>query len=87
MTPFDWNGLRRGDAVFVHASSVAAEMAVAGTVRFVETEPGRANEVGIRLDGKDRPVVWPPASAVHEQHRAPSGACWRCDRARATAPG
>ena len=87
MSPFDWNSLRRGDAVFVHASTTAAESAVAGTVRFVETEPGRANEVGIRLEGTDHPVVWPSASAVHEQHRAPSGACWRCDRTQATAAG
>jgi hypothetical protein len=79
MKSFDWNGLHRGDRVFVHTSNSAVEAADAGTVRYVETVARRPNRVGIRLDQGDHAIVWPASTVVHRHAHEPTGACWRCD--------
>lgn len=76
---FDWNGLRLGDRVLVHASS-GADMALSpGTVAMVDGVKG-SNGVGIRVgtDGRDGEVVWPSRLAVHVDPPDPSESCWRC---------
>jgi len=78
MLRFDWNGLRLGDDVLVHASS-GADMALSpGTVAMVDVVKG-SNRVGIRMttDGRG-PVLWPSRLAVHPDPCDPTEPCWRC---------
>jgi hypothetical protein len=76
MTPFDWDGLRLGNEVFVHHSSATAHRADAATVAFVTVHTRRGNAVGLRL--ADGGVVWPSWLATHVEPIAPDEECWRC---------
>jgi len=78
MLTFDWNGLRLGDHVLVHASS-GADMALSpGTVAMVEVGKG-SNGVGVRMTTDSRgPVVWPSRLAVHRDPCDSAEPCWRC---------
>jgi hypothetical protein len=75
---FEWNGLRRGDVVFVHQPLLTHQTAARGVIDSVTVLAHRGNDIGIRLDEGDGHVVWPAWPAVH---RGPtdSGNCWRCD--------
>jgi len=48
MTRFDWNGLRRGDVVFVHRPSVTPRSAVRDTFKFLIVRGRRGNDVCTR---------------------------------------
>ena len=78
MLKFQWDALRRGDAVFVHDASDANLDLRAGVVRLVDVRPS-GHDVGIRLATGTRTgsVVRPGRFSVHlaagEDHD-----CWRC---------
>lgn len=79
MDPLAWDGLRLADAVFVHELTDVATPARAGTVASVTVRARRGNDVGIRMDGADAPVVWPSTLAVHLGATDDGGGCWRCN--------
>ena len=87
MLKFQWDGLRRGDAVFVHDPSDADLGLCAGVVTLVEVRPS-GHDVGIRLTTGTRtgPVVRPGRFAVHLAAADDHG-CWRCSDNRPQAPG
>ena len=78
MTRFEWNGLRIGDIVSVHAPLATVDPSVVGTVRHVTEHAGGRNDVGIRLHGAALDV-WPSWLAVHRAEHPALGTCWRCD--------
>jgi len=78
MLRFDWNGLRPGDHVLVHASS-GADMALSpGTVAMVDVVKG-SNGVGVHMttDGRG-PILWPSRLTVHLDPCDLTEPCWRC---------
>ena len=78
MLIFQWDGLRRGDTVFVHDAGGADLGLRAGVVTVVDARPF-GNDVGIRLTPGTAtgPVVRPARFAVH--HAAVDDHdCWRC---------
>jgi hypothetical protein len=86
MLKFEWNALRRGDAVFVHDPRDADHGLRAGVVTLIDVRP-LGHDVGIRLTtgiptGR---VVRPGRFAVHlagvEDHD-----CWRCGDNRPSDP-
>ena len=79
MTRFEWDGLRKGDAVFVHHPITSQSSALSGAVEFVTVRAGRGNEIGIRLTDGASQVVWPSWMAVHRAPTAGNATCWRCD--------
>ena len=86
MLQFEWDGLRRGDTVFVHDAADADLGLRAGIVTVVDARPS-GHDVGIRLtDDPPGPVVRPGRFAVHlaagEDHD-----CWRCHDRRPPRPG
>jgi hypothetical protein len=78
MLKFQWDGLRRGDTVFVHDARDADLAICAGVVTLVDVRPS-GHDVGIRLTTGTPigPVVRPGRFAVHlaagDDHD-----CWRC---------
>jgi hypothetical protein len=55
MTRFEWDGLRKGDALFVHHPVTSQGSATRGDVEFVTVRAGHGNEIGIRLTGGGGP--------------------------------
>jgi hypothetical protein len=84
---FQWDGLRRGDTVFVHDASDADLGLRAGVVTLVEVRPS-GHDVGIRLTTSTRtgPVVGPGRFAMHLEAVDDHG-CWRCSDNRPQRPG
>ena len=75
----DWNALRVGDPVLVHAPWGPDFTLVPGSVMRVVRKQG-PNGVGIRVDeGTERHIVWPPYPSVHRGRLPVTEACWRCD--------
>jgi hypothetical protein len=81
MTRFEWDGLRPGDAVFLHLVGAEAVPPQQGEVAFVEVVPRRPNGVGVRFASSDSGelIVWPSRLAVHSDRAPHAGDCWRCD--------
>jgi hypothetical protein len=84
MTRFEWDGLRRGDAIFVHHSPGTQHRAAPATVAFVNVRAARGNEVGLRM--ADGTVVWPSWLAAHTEPVQAADACWRCGTPEPSAP-
>ena len=86
MLKFQWDALRRGDAVLVHASDADLGLR-AGVVTLVDARPS-GHDVGIRLTTgtPTGSVVRPGRFAVHlatvDDHD-----CWRCRDGRPPRPG
>jgi hypothetical protein len=86
MLKFQWDGLRRGDTVFVHDASEADLGLRTGVVTLVDVRPS-GHDVGIRLSTGTRTgsIVRPGRFAVHlaavDDHD-----CWRCRDSRAQRP-
>ena len=83
MLKFEWNGLRAGDHVVVHADPFDNESPpVVGTVAMVEMKQSKrgANGVGIRVAtaGGSHRIVWPSYLAAHHDPPDPTEDCWRC---------
>jgi hypothetical protein len=78
MLKFQWDGLRRGDTVFVHDVRDADLGLRAGVVTHVDVRPS-GHDVGIRLTtgAPTGPVVRPGRFAVHLA-AAEGDDCWRC---------
>lgn len=80
MLLFEWNALRVGDLVAVHADATADLELREGVVCLIQTRSGGSNEVAIRLaDGSS--TVQPRRHAVHLWPRDRWAPCWRCDAA------
>jgi hypothetical protein len=78
MQAFQWNALRVGDDVCVHDDDTLDLDLHAGVVMVVQTHPHEANDVGIRLGGDDRAIVYPRRHAVHLGRGGVRPGCWRC---------
>lgn len=82
MTRFEWNGLRRGDAVSIHLGAGVTDptrsAAVLGNAARARTD----NAVSFRVEDSGR-IVWPARATVHRD--VTDATCWRCGVA-ATAP-
>ena len=78
MLRFDWNGLRLGDHVLVHASPGSDMTLSPGSVAIVDSAKG-SNGIGVRMttDGHGG-IVWPSRLAVHRDPCDPTEPCWRC---------
>ena len=77
MLRFDWNGLRVGDRVLVHAGS-GPDMALSrGTAVMVDVRKG-SNGVGVRMTTDGQAIIWPSRLAVHFDPCDPTEPCWRC---------
>jgi hypothetical protein len=85
MLKFQWDGLRRGDTVFVHDARDADLGLHAGVVTIVDVRPS-GHDVGIRLTTGTRtgPIVRPGRFAVHLA--AVDDDCWRCRDGRPRRP-
>ena len=79
MTRFEWNGLRIGDAVFVHHPWAEPATADPGVVELITVRAHLGNEVGIRMSGGDHQVMWPTWLTTHRELVAHEGSCWRCE--------
>ncbi len=79
MIPLEWNALRVGQHVLVHAEDMAGMPLVPGKVTTV-TPTGRSNEVSIRITPEGGPsrVVSPRRPLVHPEHLSLDEHCWRC---------
>ena len=84
MLKFQWDGLRRGDTVFVHDARDANLGLRAGVVALVDVRPS-GHDVGIRLSTGTGPVVRPGRFAVHLM-AVDDDDCWRCRDNRALRP-
>ena len=86
MLKFQWDGLRRGDTVFVHDASDADLGLRAGVVTLVDVRPS-GHDVGIRLTAGTAtgPVVRPGRFAVHLAAMDDDD-CWRCSDNRPQRP-
>jgi hypothetical protein len=75
---FQWDGLGRGDTVFVHDARDADLGRRAGVVSRVDVRPS-GHDVGIRLTTGTRtgPIVRPGRFAVHLAAVGDDD-CWRC---------
>jgi hypothetical protein len=78
MQAFQWNALRVGDDVCVHDDDALDLDLHAGAVVLVQTHPHEVNDVGIRLVGDDRVIVYPRRHAVHLGGGGARPGCWRC---------
>jgi len=80
MLQFQWDGLRRGDTVFVHDAGDADLSLRAGVVTIVDVRPS-GHDVGIRLTTSTGtgtgPVARPGRFAVHLA-AGDDDDCWRC---------
>jgi len=78
MLKFQWDGLRRGDTVFVHDASDPNLDLRAGVVTLVDVHRS-GHDVAIRLitDTRTGPVVRPGRFAVHLT-AGDDDECWRC---------
>jgi len=78
MLSLDWNALRAGDSVLVHAASGPGTSLSSGVVAQVNVLKS-SNGVGIRVhtDGQGS-IIWPSRLAVHLDPPNPSEPCWRC---------
>ena len=78
MLKFQWDGLRRGDTVFVHDARDADLGLRAGVVTVVDVRPA-GHDVGIRLTTgtPTGPVIRPGRFAVHLV-AVEDADCWRC---------
>ena len=76
MLKFQWDGLRRGDTVFVHDARDADLGLRAGVVAHVDVGPS-GHDVGTRFSADTGPVVRPGRFAVHLM-AVDDDDCWRC---------
>ena len=86
MLKLDWQWIRVGTPVLVHAPADPLAPLRSGVVVIAQREP-RRTRVGIRLTSTDESSapIWPSANDVHlDPHRA-DDPCWRCDEAAAHA--
>lgn len=82
MTRFEWDGLRRGDAVAIHLGAGVTAPTRSATVLSNSTRTRIDNAVSFRMEDSGR-IVWPARATVHRGATDPS--CWRCSVA-AVAP-
>ena len=75
MNRFEWNGLRRGDAVAIHLGAGVTDPTRSAAVRDNTVQARIDNAVSFRLDDSGR-IVWPARATVH--HDATDPSCWRC---------
>ena len=87
MLKFQWDALRRGDAVFVHTDGDADLGLRAGVVTLVDVRPC-GHDVGIRLTTSTPTgtVVRPGRFAVHLA-AVDDDDCWRCSDNRSPRSG
>lgn len=76
MTRFEWNGLRRGDAVAIHLGGTVTDPTVAAAVRSVDPRKRSDSAVSVQLPDHGR-ILWPSRSTVHRGAVDPT--CWRCN--------
>jgi hypothetical protein len=81
MLKFQWNALRRGDAVLVHDTTDPDFALMRGEVVIVDTVVGSTNDLAVRI-GAESPVVRPARLTVHVDPLDPNEFCWRCDIAK-----
>lgn len=75
MTRFEWNGLRRGDAVAIHLGAGAGDPTRSAAVLANTARIRTDNAVSLRVEDSGR-IVWPARATVHRGATDPS--CWRC---------
>jgi hypothetical protein len=87
MLKFQWDGLRRGDTVFVHDASDADLGLRAGVVTLVDVRRS-GHDVAVRFTIGTRAgtVVRPGRFAVHLA-AVDDDDCWRCSDNRPPRPG
>ena len=84
MMRYQWDTLRVGDAVFVHAESGSL---LSGTVAFVTPgdATGDANAVGVRVvEAEDTYYAWPSPADVHTDPIDVTESCVHCRLTAAT---
>jgi hypothetical protein len=79
---FEWNGLRRGDAVAVHLGGAVSDPTAPASVRSVDTRKRADSAISLQLPDHGR-ILWPARSTVHRTATDPT--CWRCNVTAAAA--